>query len=464
MNNKNIELIKPAAKPGLHSSSENIAKEYLKETVKKRLKFLISSQNWSNKKIREYQFLELKKLLINSFKNVPFYRREFEKIKFNPFKFSKLEEIKQLPVIDKKIVIQNHKEFIAENIDFKNLNYMTTGGSTGNPLKIIMNSEIRSLAHANTQFYMQIAGFKLNNEKSIRLHGNQISDELIKKKQYWYFENNRLIMSVYHISEITCSAYLNVINKFNPRYIHSYPSAIYLLTRLAKRNNYKFPKSVKAIFCDSETLYPEQKTAIETYFKIKVFNTYGHTEGAVLGITYPNSNDIELVPQIGLTEILNRSGHIADKKDTQGNIVVTGFNNHIFPLIRYDTKDIGIIKNKDKGNIKYLSLKCILGRTQDYLISNVKEIVPAAPFLFDYNFDWSGIQQFQLYQDTPGLIIVRIVKDNNSLNLEKKIMARFSEVLKEGFVIKVMIVKEINKTPIGKFRYVDQRLNVEDYI
>ena len=165
-----------------------------------------------------------------------------------------------------------------------------------------------------------------------------------------------------------------------------------------------------------------------------------------------------------MTEILNRSGHIADKKDTQGNIVVTGFNNHIFPLIRYDTKDIGIIKNKDKGNIKYLSLKCILGRTQDYLISNVKEIVPAAPFLFDYNFDWSGIQQFQLYQDTPGLIIVRIVKDNNSLNLEQKIMARFSEVLKKGFVIKVMIVREINKTAIGKFRYVDQRLNVEDYI
>ena len=67
MNNKNIESIKPAAKPGLHSSSENIAKEYLKETVKKRLKFLISSQNWS-KKIREYQFLELKKLLINLLK------------------------------------------------------------------------------------------------------------------------------------------------------------------------------------------------------------------------------------------------------------------------------------------------------------------------------------------------------------------------------------------------------------
>ena len=43
-------------------------------------------------------------------------------------------------------------------------------------------------------------------------------------------------------------------------------------------------------------------------------------------------------------------------------------------------------------------------------------------------------------------------------------MARFSEVLKEGFVIKVLIVKEINKTAIGKFRYVDQRLNVEDYI
>ena len=56
MNNKNIESIKPAAKPGLHSSSENIAKEYLKETVKKRLKFLVSSQNWSKKKLGNINF------------------------------------------------------------------------------------------------------------------------------------------------------------------------------------------------------------------------------------------------------------------------------------------------------------------------------------------------------------------------------------------------------------------------
>ena len=87
MNNKNFESIKPAAKPGLHSSSENIAKEYLKETVKKRLKFLVSSQNWSKKKTGQYQFLKLKKLLINSFKNVPFYRREFEKIKYTRLSF-----------------------------------------------------------------------------------------------------------------------------------------------------------------------------------------------------------------------------------------------------------------------------------------------------------------------------------------------------------------------------------------
>ena len=65
-----------------------------------------------------------------------------------------------------------------------------------------MNSEIRSLAHANTQFYMQIAGFKLNNEK-VRLHGNQISEELIKKNNIGILKNNRLIMSVYHISEFT---------------------------------------------------------------------------------------------------------------------------------------------------------------------------------------------------------------------------------------------------------------------
>ena len=460
-----ITSLKPAAKPGLHSSTNSISKEYSQSTVKKRTNFLISSINWDYKKIKNYQLKETKKLLINAYENVPFYRKNFKKINFDPFSFSNLKEIKKIPIINKEIILKNHSDFVAKNANLKSLNYMTTGGSTGNPLKIIMNPEIRSLAHANTHFYMKIAGFELNKEKSIRLHGNQIDERLINKNQFWYLENNRLIMSVYHISEKTCLSYMEAIDNFKPKYIHSYPSAIFLLTILVKKYGYKFPKSLKAIFCDSETLYPKQKKVIEEYCNVQVFNTYGHTEGAVMGVTFPNSNCIELIPQIGLTEIVDNSGNNLIKNGQQGKIVVTGFNNYVFPLIRYDTKDIGVIGSKNhSNNIKYLTLEKIVGRTQDYLISKQNEIVPAAPLLFDYNFDWSGVQQFQLCQKTPGSIIVKIVKDINSKTTQKKILSRFNEILKNRFDIKVSIVKEIKKTKIGKFRYVHQSLKIDNYL
>ena len=71
-------------------------------------------------------------------------------------------------------------------------------------------------------------------------------------------------MSVYHIPELTYYAYLNVINKFN-QVIFIVILLLYICSS-TKRNNYKF-KSVKAIFCDSETLYPEQKTALKPTLK-----------------------------------------------------------------------------------------------------------------------------------------------------------------------------------------------------
>ena len=89
-----ITSLKPAAKPGLHSSTNSISKEYSQSTVKKRTNFLISSINWDYKKIKNYQLKETKKLLINAYENVPFYRKNFKRINFDPFSFSNLKEIK----------------------------------------------------------------------------------------------------------------------------------------------------------------------------------------------------------------------------------------------------------------------------------------------------------------------------------------------------------------------------------
>ncbi len=89
-------------------------------------------------KIKQYQFLKLKKLLIESYQNVPYYSKLFDQISFNPSKdFNSLEDLEKIPVLDKKTVRKTPEEFYNKKIP----KYLTlfTSGSTGNPLKVIVS-------------------------------------------------------------------------------------------------------------------------------------------------------------------------------------------------------------------------------------------------------------------------------------------------------------------------------------
>ena len=60
-------------------------------------------------------------------------------------------------------------------------------------------------------------------------------------------------------------------------------------------------------------------------------------------------------------------------------------------------------ENKKIDNVfKYKVLKKIEGREQDYIVNKNKELIPAAPLLFDYNINWSGVEKFQIEQKEIG--------------------------------------------------------------
>ena len=139
--------IKPAAQPGAHASLDNLNNAYDNETVHNRLKFLLDSHGWSRAQHKDYQLEQLRKILSHAGKNVPYYRVLFHQIGFHPNDIQKLSDIRHLPLLTKDIIRDNPTSFVSDTIDLKEAVYMTTGGSTGNPLKIIMDRFVRSKTH-----------------------------------------------------------------------------------------------------------------------------------------------------------------------------------------------------------------------------------------------------------------------------------------------------------------------------
>ena len=431
------------------------------------LHFLKESQYWPEERLREYQISELRKLLSLARDNVPYYKELFEKNGIIPETIISLESLKKIPFLTKDIIKSRYSDFISVKADQSDLEYMTTGGSTGAPLKIMMDSRFKALDLANTYFYMDVAGFNPLDFRSIRLHGNILDSHLIKKGIYWILEENqRLVMSSYHISEETAGLYVDAINNHKPDYLHAFPSSASLLAYYIEKLGLSLDVKMKCVFCDCEVLYNYQRALIERVFSGKVYNTYGHTEGSVLGITCPHSRKIHLVSQVGIVELLDYEGNTVTEPGVKGEIVVTGFYNHVMPFIRYRTFDVGIYSEQSCScGRDFLLLDDVEGMIQDYVIDKNRHVIPIAPALFDYNFDWSGIDRFQIYQDTPGKLTFRIVLDNDSVNPEEiisRITIGFEKILNSGFRIDVVIMDSIRRTNRGKYRYLEQKLNLVD--
>ena len=442
-------------------NNRNVKK--LKKSIKFRntLKLMHNSLSWPKKKIDNYQLNEINKILKYSLKNVKFYYKNSNYKKYS-ISISSLKKFEQLPFINKKLILKKNKEFISNSIKKKNLFFLTTGGTTGNPLKIWMNKEFNQKSLATTFFYTEIAKIKIGKCRSVRIHGDTINSYFIKNKIFWEkdkYDKKKLIMSCYHLTLENTKSYVEKILEHGTEYIHAYPSAIYLFAKNIKKLKIKYKFTIKCIFTDCEVLYPHQRKLIIKIFGCKVYNTYGHTESSVFGFTINNSKNIFLSPIVGYVELIDQKGRVIKKPFKKGEIVVTGFFNKSFPLIRYRTQDFGSYGSNNHP-IKFKNLKEIYGREQDYIINKSKNQIPIGPALFDYNFNWEGIQRYQIVQKKPGEIIFKIIleKNKNAELIKQGLKNSFNKILNFEFKIIVEDVKKLSFTRIGKFRYLIQEL------
>ena len=314
---------------------------------------------------------------------------------------------------------------------------------------------------------MGIFGLDIFNYKSIRLYGDKIDDELIKKNIFWVLKKKRiLVMSTYHINRKTFLTYLKAIFKHNPKYIHARASAIFTIAKFILEAKIKINLDIKYIFIDGEYLTYGQRKVIESAFSTRLINIYGHTEGALVGHACQFSNSLHFMPQNGILELLNKKGNEIKTRGQKGEIVATGFNNLIFPLIRYQTGDIAIMgENKCKCRRNYKILSEIEGRLQDYVVDKKNNIIPIAPAIFNYNdMDWKGIDEFKIIQKTKGKLKF-LIQPNFELKLKGKtglnnICKKITKILGPNFKIDTNFIDKLKKTSIGKYRYLDQKLKI----
>ena len=141
-------------------------------------KQLIDNEKLSADQLAALQLGKLQRMLRHASENVPFYQKQFRELGFDPKQLKAVDELKQLPILEKETIRKHLSEFVASNVNRRFVFKGSTSGSTGTPLSLYMDRKLIQNEHA---FIWPVE----RTEKRITPNA-PVSDILTRSKFGWY--------------------------------------------------------------------------------------------------------------------------------------------------------------------------------------------------------------------------------------------------------------------------------------
>lgn len=408
----------------------------------------------------------LEELLNHCREKVPYYRNVMKKIG-GSFLPDPEQHLQEFPILTKDIIRQHFEELKAGDLSQRKWFIETSGGSTGEPIKLIQDQEFNSRSLATALLYSKWAGAELG-QPEIRLWGSSrevAQGTLGLKATFFNFLTNTCYLNAFQMTPEKMFSYIKIFNQKRPKVIIAYAQAVYELARFAEQEQIPVIPQ-KAIITSAGTLYPFMRDKIENVFQCKVFNRYGSREVGAIACQCQAGNGLHVAPWGNYIEIVDDHGTVVPR-GTAGNILVTSLGNYAMPLIRYQIGDRGILSPEStcacgrKGQL----LQQILGRTYDAFRKKDGTIIDGAYFSqLVYSRGW--VRKYQITQQTYSDIIFKIVpacRDFDSTELED-ISYRTKRIMGENCNVKFELVDEIPPSPSGKFRYTVSEVQIQKEI
>lgn len=417
-------------------------------------------QHWSFERVSEIQLARLREILEVAYKRSDFYRRQFASAGFYPSDLKSLHDFSKVPILDKGAVERHSLEMLTVSPDDPNVDYGSTGGTGGKPLKFYMNADRSPKEYAYLVASWERVGYKLGvpmvvlRGRVVQPDRSGLHHEYDPVLRHHYYSN-------FHMSDENMKRYLEHMATIGQCFLHVYPSSIAALARFILRKGIHAPKNIRGIIAESEIVYPEQRQIVEEVFGCRYFSCYGQSEKVVLAAGCEKSNDYHIWPTYGYFELLDDDGNPVITPGQRGEIVGTGFINTVMPFIRYRTGDWATYVGErcEACGREHTIIRDIRGhRIQEVLIAtDGSEVSWTAMNMHDDTF--RNVRQFQFLQETPGRAVLRIVPaDGFGEDDADRIHRNLGRKLEAQLTFTIECVDAIPLSPRGKAIYVDQRI------
>lgn len=360
------------------------------EQVYRYMRLLREAESWSDSQLMDFQQARLRQLFTHISAEVPFYREWFHNQGFLPESVS----LEQLPIVNKDTMrYEGINRFAAADYPFGKRITSRSGGSTGEPFtfyETTLSYSVNMAAKLRTWYQ---AGYHLGNRYMKITNGKRSS----KIKQIQDRANNCLYLPFYSINDDRLKEILDQIEHYQPTFIRSYPSPLYLLARY--RNSHPvYHFSPRHIMTTGSTLPEAYRAEIEKAFGCDVIDSYS-CEGTPNTYETPKHDGYRVTGFYGIIEVLNSDNQPVT--NGIGRVVSTDLWNMAHPFVRYDTQDL--VEVKDGKIVR------IMGRQCETMIEADGTLLTVHNFTHYFADNYPSIDGWQVVKLQDGGIRFRLV-------------------------------------------------------
>lgn len=378
-------------------------------------------------------------------RNSPFYRKFYGHVDLDSVRG--VSDAHLLPILEKETLRRNIGEVYTINPSEGSLS--STSGTSGKSLTVRFTSRDSQRRMAYLDHFKAQHGF----ENIAMRRASFASPKIIPPKQkraiFWR-DNHAMkqrLYSGYHCHGDNLRHYVDNLIQYAPESIDGYPSAIHQMAAYILSRRVRLRKPPVAIFPTAEMLYPDHKNIIEEAFQCPVLDQYASSEGAPF-VTMCERGRRHYCLDTGVIEA-----------DSTGDILITGFETHGTPLIRYrvgDKMDLAPASDCcECGNALPL-VREIKGRTHDFLYATDGHKVPAIYLSLVSGEFQNSVRSMQFVQHRIGEVKVVLTVDHGAdlATLGRLVREKLLYSFGSETSIEVLFADHIEREASGKHRLI----------
>lgn len=391
----------------------------------------------------------LSEFIVHAAATTPHYRDLFARLRIRPDDIRRLSDLAALPILTKAEVQADPKRFCSEAFLRSPVVNVHTSGSTGAGLRFPATLRGNREHWAAWYRYYRWHGIDYN-MPCLHFGGRSVVPVVQSRPPYWRFNRalRQTLFSAYHLSDATAPSYLEAIRTSGAEWMHGYPSFVALIAGYAVQLGVRL--KMRFVTLSSENVLPQHEEIIQKAFEVRPLQHYGMAEGVANASMCPERR-LHIDEDFAAWEFVRAADGVT-------SIIGTNFANPAFPLIRYTVGDTATFDSTATcgcgrpGRI----VTAIDGRQEDYIVTSTGARIGRLDHVFK---DMVNVREAQLVQESPGHMIVRIVKgpnyaENDERMLQQEIVTRVGSDVS----FEVTYVTAIPRTSRGKLRFVVSNL------